>query len=74
MDMGEVGPPIYPNHQHLHPIQQLAQAQDVQETGQPNEKPRTKVSRACDECRRKKVRILPADIYLNAQLIVIDQM
>ncbi len=52
--------------------QQLAQG--GLETADSAGKPRTKVSRACDECRRKKVRCLLVELSVNAKLTVTDSL
>ena len=49
-------------------------AQSGLERAESAGKPRSKVSRACDECRRKKVRILFIGTSVNTKLNVIDSV
>lgn len=48
-------PSITPTHQHHMPLSHLGQQYQMQDGGIPPRK-RSKISRACDECRRKKIK------------------
>ena len=70
MDLGDVDQHMYMGH--VAPNEQLGQ--EAAGTGKAGEKSRSKVSRACDDCRRKKVRFQSTDVFVISvygQLIVV---